>query len=441
MMTDRAVGIVRVSQSRGREEEEGFASPGVQRDRIAAVCEQRGLELADTLEEIDVSGSRSIERRLGLTEAIERVEAGEVRVIVVAYFDRLVRSLEVQAQILRRVEEAGGRVLAADIGEVSHDTAAQWLSATMLGMVSEYYNRSTREKSRAAQVRAISNGIPPIRLPPGLYREGNEILVDAELAPVVRRAVTMRADGATIAEIQSYLARHGIERSYHGTQWLLRSPLLVGEIRFGDLKGECPAIVDRETWERAQAVVLPRGRRGKSDRLLARLGIARCATCGARMTVGHVRGGTYPFYRCPSTSGCPQRTTISARLLEDLVAGVVRERIAGMVGQASDADAARDAEARLDRAQAELDAAIRAFSALGDEPAALDRLRELRDVRDECERDVQHLRRQSSVVSVSGADWDSLSLDGRRALVVALIARVEVAPGRGAGRVTVALVE
>ena len=38
--------------------------------------------------------------------------------IVAAYLDRIVRSLSVQAEVVTRVEAAGGRVLAVDVGEM-----------------------------------------------------------------------------------------------------------------------------------------------------------------------------------------------------------------------------------------------------------------------------------------------------------------------------------
>ena len=67
--------------------------------------------------------------------------------IVVCYFDRLVRSLRVQEEVPRTGR--GGQVLAADIGHVSNGTSAGWLSATMLGMVSEYHRRHHRREDRA----------------------------------------------------------------------------------------------------------------------------------------------------------------------------------------------------------------------------------------------------------------------------------------------------
>src|SRR5277367_1711931 len=106
----RAIGIVRVSQTSGREGER-FASPPEQRDRIRAVCERDGLDLIAIHEELDVSGGRPLDERPGLGPAVHAIENGEADVIAAAYFDRLFRSLTTQAEAVERVERAGGQVL------------------------------------------------------------------------------------------------------------------------------------------------------------------------------------------------------------------------------------------------------------------------------------------------------------------------------------------
>jgi DNA invertase Pin-like site-specific DNA recombinase len=79
----KAIGIVRVSQVKGREGE-SFASPDQQRERIEAACERDGLVLVDLLTELDVSGGTPLASRTGLRTAVERVEAGGASVIVAA---------------------------------------------------------------------------------------------------------------------------------------------------------------------------------------------------------------------------------------------------------------------------------------------------------------------------------------------------------------------
>jgi hypothetical protein len=63
-LTRRAIGIVRVSQKKGREGE-SFVSPEDQRDRVRAACERDGLRLVDVLDELDVSGGSNSARPQG----------------------------------------------------------------------------------------------------------------------------------------------------------------------------------------------------------------------------------------------------------------------------------------------------------------------------------------------------------------------------------------
>src|SRR6476659_2396482 len=87
----RAVGVVRVSRV-GDRDGDRFVSPREQAARIPSIATRDGLALVETIEELDVSGGTALAKRAGLRRAVELVEAGEVEVVVVAFFDRLVRS-------------------------------------------------------------------------------------------------------------------------------------------------------------------------------------------------------------------------------------------------------------------------------------------------------------------------------------------------------------
>jgi site-specific DNA recombinase len=442
----RAIGIVRVSQVNGREGD-SFASPSEQRDRIVAACERDGLPLIEVFEERDISGGKSLDARPGLGPAVEAIEAGNAEVIAAAYFDRLFRSMTVQAEVVERVERAGGQVLAVDVGRVTNGSAGQWLSGTMLGAVSEYQRRTAAERSAEAQARAVARGVLPWpNVPPGYLRgEDGRLQPDPETASIVADAFRMRADGATITEVRAFLAANGIQRSYHGVGSMLASRVYLGEIHFGKLENLSahPAIVDAGTFRRVQGVRVSRGRRAKSDRLLARLGVLRCGSCGARMVVGTAHYGQYGLYRCPPTGDCKRRVTISAELVEKIVTDRVRAALADVEGRASVEDTAREAAAELERAQEALDFAIQGFAVAGvrEEPSAVDRIAELRDVRDQAQEQVDHLggSLRPTITINAAEDWDRLSLDARRALIRATVDRVLIAPGRY-HRVTVKLV-
>ena len=435
----RAVGVVRVSRVGGRDGEQ-FVSPSEQAKRIAAACERDGLTLIDTIEELDVSGGASLEKRHGLRRAVEMVEAGEVDVVVVAYLDRLVRSLTVQAEVVGRVEAAGGGIMAVDVGALSHDSAGSWLSGTMLGAVAEYARRVTAERTQDAKRRAVARGVAPFpNVPPGYVRtkEGTLELHPRE-APVVADAFRLRADGATVMDVREHLRANGIDRSFHGTQALLGSRVVLGELSFGALLNTSshPALIDADTWGKVQRMRSTRGRRAKSERLLARLGVLRCATCGGRLSVCTTKAQT--FYRCNPTSDCPQRVTISADIAERTVADAVQELLRGIEGTATADTGIEVARRELEHAEETLSAAVLAFDGFDDVDTVREKLTALREQRDQARERLADLSDAVlPTIKLTADDWDDLTLEERRALIRATIAEAMVAPGRGADRITV----
>jgi site-specific DNA recombinase len=419
-------------------------SPTEQRQRIEATCEREGFRLLETFNEPDVSGGAPLDKRPGLSQAVALIERGEADVIVVAYFDRLFRSVTVQSEVAERVEAAGGALFAADVGEVRSDTASGWISSSMLGVIAEYQRRTTRERTVGAKRRAVENGVPPFpNLPFYLQRQDDgkgPIEHHPRKVKLMREAVRMRLEGATIDAVRDYLRKHQVKLSYHGVQSKFSSRLLLGELRFGSMVNDAAftPVIDGETWQRLQRVSVPRGRRAKSDRLLARLGVLRCGSCGARMVVGSANNGAYPIYRCPPVGDCSQRVTISATVAEQTVSEAVQDALAGIEGSASIESGVGQAVDELSRRQDALDAAFRAFDGLEDEDAAREKLRELREARDQArERHDELLDASAPAITVSAGDWDLLSDEGKRDLIKAVIGAAVVRPGRGADRISI----
>jgi DNA invertase Pin-like site-specific DNA recombinase len=392
------------------------------------------------------SGGAGLEERPKLRYAIEEVEAGRANFIIAERLDRFFRNLDVQRVVIDRVEAAGGRFVAVMGGAITHATAEAKLQATINGAVAEHQRESARRRSWDAVEVAIEQGkVPWSQTAPGYIRDADSRLrPNPELQPVIERAFKMRAEGAPINQVRAYLRDHGLERSYHGTQHLLRDRIYLGEIHFGthtpNLAAHRP-IVGRETWDRVQRAKVSRGRRAKSERLLARLGVLRCASCGSRMVVGTSNNSGYYIYRCPPVGDCPRRQTISAHVVEDEVVAWVKHYLSDLTGTASGASGVADAQATLVQTQADLDSALRVVAAAGldTEPAAVERLRELREARDRAkERHAECVEADASLsVAVTVGEWDGLTLDGRRGLIRATIEKVLIRPGRGAERIQI----
>jgi DNA invertase Pin-like site-specific DNA recombinase len=439
----RAIGIIRQSSSRG----DDGASPAEQRKSLVAATKTRGLTLVEVFEELDVSGGTPLAKRRGLRTAVEMVERGEADVIVGAYFDRLVRSLKVQAEFVERVETAGGQVLALDTGAITNRTAGQWLSGTMLGAVSEYHRRTTAERVSRSHMEAIGRGVVPYPVDLPCYRKGDDgVLVVVEPgATAVAEAFALRANGGTIEAAQAVLASHGITRSYRAMQSMFSTRLVLGEIHFGEhtpnLRAH-PPVVDRATWNAVQATRVPQGRKAKSPALLARLGVLRCGACDGPLVVGgSTRAGVlkYHTYRCSAIDrGCPEPCSITQHVADDVIVATVKAAAYDAEGSASLAAEARRAQDAAGLAAAALKRAIKLYASagLGDDADAADELERLRTERDEADRRASLAASAAGVASITlGKDWESLSWDGRRTLIQAVVTRAVVGPAvPGAGK-------
>jgi DNA invertase Pin-like site-specific DNA recombinase len=447
-MSKKAVGLIRVSRPK-----DGFRSPEEQCERIEDLGERQDWRLVEVLDENegnggkvrDASGAKSLAERPKLRQAVEAIEAGRVDVLAVAYADRLTWTQSVREEVLNRIEAVGGEVWSADFGRLSNGTAVEEFTGTSLVAARRVVLRQAAERARAAQADAVAAGI---WMSPGVpvgYALGSDrrLAPDLRLAPVVREAFELRAGGARLDDVRAFLAERGIERTRAGVAQLLRNRAYLGELHFGDAERGLHnvdahlGIVDRATFERVQRVTVTKGRQAKSNELLARLGVLRCASCDARMSVT-TSNYRYRAYRCGNPD-CPTQPAISAPLVEGVVVDAVKEALADVEGRWSALQNVNAAAEELDRAQAEYEALIELLDPL--EPAAAERLATAKAKRDGAREHLDQLGGLSASVTITAAaNWDELGFDARRELIRATVERVTVARGRGPERVAVELV-
>ena len=297
------------------------------------------------------------------------VEAGQADHIVVAYFDRLVRSLKVQLEVIERVEKAGGEIFALDHGKLTNGTAAtRLIDEHDRARCSNTSPRSRARRSRLrrrARWRAVCCRTRGSR--PGTCAARTACWT-VERGAGRAQAFKRRDRGASLVEIQALLAENGIERAISGVASMLRSRMYLGEIHFGELhntRAHEAIIKDRALFERVQRRTVSRGRQAKSERLLARLGVLRCGTCGSRMVINSYSGS----YRCGDTSAnrCRRRAAVKADRVEEMVLDAVRaySATADAHGRASRKQQIREADEAIERANADLDDTIRQLGELG----------------------------------------------------------------------------
>lgn len=431
--------------------DDGTMSVPDQIDAMTAWCAAQTppVEIGNVYTEYDTSGRKPLDKRKGLLKAVEDVEGGRAQMVLTAYFDRFVRSVMTRAEVLIRVEEKhGGTVMTMDFGKTSNATPVSKFTGTILAAVGEYIAEQSGEKTAVTKQRNIDNGIPPFpRITPAYVKvasgpDKGRLRMHPVNGPLIREACKMRARGMSYSKIVHWLDEQGLTMTMTGLETTLASRLLIGEIHFGDFTPNLHAVdedqivIDRATFARMQKAKVSRGRYSKSSRLLARLGVLVCKTCDARMTVHSTTSGgkKYEYYSCGNQL-CKHPATISAPFADDFVRDEAIELSKHRTVKAtrkSDVEAARLAVVEIGE---RLSATIETLSVTGTagHKAARTVLAELQEEYGVAEaRHARLLARSAPARVVNTArDWNALSLEHRRGVVHATIARAVVTPSVG----------
>lgn len=447
-----AAGGIRISELAGRGRNgKRLRSDTDQRTKLEALCDDFKLTLDYVFEEFDTSGRLPLAKRPKLLAALQQVEHGELKAIVFPYRDRSDRSIAVMTEVVERVDRAGGLLIAGG-SVLTHRTADGWARSVLESFSNEMPSRLAQEKVRAAHVQAIGDGIPPYAPVPGYLKDltTGRFVTDKPLVPVIREAFRMRDRSQSINTIRRFLAEHGIKRSYSGVESMLQSRAYLGLVVFGDLAYRGPgidpadsthepvrahpAIIRASVWQRVQDRKATRGRPSQSDRLLARQGVLVCGTCGSRMTATRSHG--YAFYRCQHNASpdCKARATVAADRVEQLVVAKLKahRELSQLRGVAS-ADLGEQLHQAAREAKADLEAAVDAFQGVEGLGAAKRRIAALSGRWNAAEQEACRYgsREQARAATRRIDDWDRLTLDGRQAIIRAVIDRVVVDPVGG----------
>lgn len=427
------LGYVRVSRVGDREET--LVSPELQRQRIATFAESRRLDVEMLEPELDVSGG-TVSRPI-LDRAIERIEAGEAKGLIVAQLDRLSRMSLVDAlHIIRRIEQVGGEVLAA--GEAFDTSTPEGrMGRNVFLSMGEMQLDRYKAQFAAAKVRAALAGIWPIARVPIGYRKNAErrLEPDPRWAPRVVQAFERRAAGAPWSAVAPIL-----ERGLSGIAKIIANRVYLGEINYAGIRNPSahPALVGVGLFEAAQLghPRPPRGRHGPA--LLG--GLLRCAACRGTLTPD------VSLYRCNgrrSQGRCPSPAIVAKSLIEPLVEHTVLTYLSNRsyIGHEA-SDALESARQTLAEADAELAAYQQVTSAL--EGSFGEGLRARVNAVEEARRAVAsaQLASQPEIAGDVVALWPSLDVEERRHVLRGALGVVWVRKGRGAvaGRVKMSTV-
>jgi site-specific DNA recombinase len=456
-----ADGYIRVSRTAGREGE-SFISPDVQRRKIEEWARLHEVEIVQWWEELDQSGAK-LERPM-FQEALARCERGETGGIVVARLDRFARSAVDALGSIRRLNEAGARLVSVE-DNFDGSTPMGRFAIGILTLIAELELERIKESWTSAVRSAVERGVHISARPPTGYRrdEKGRLVREEPAASAVGEVFRRRALGASWADLARYLDEQGVRPPTGNPHWskagvtgMVKNPVYLGQARSGSVVKENAhePLVSRAEFDAAQSVrksLLP-PRDGSLASLAMLGGLVRCAGCGHTLKItgstDRKTGERYPVYYCTGryASGlCPARATTRASLVDAYVEEQVLEALqaeSGLLAQAVDASAAVETAANaVAEAEHELDLFVtnpKLLTLLG-EQRFLEGVETRQRALDEARQALAELRQQSTLAEeLADGDllrsWPTLTVPEKRRLMHGLLDRVVVKRASGRGR-------
>lgn len=378
MMLD---GYIRISKIGGREGE-GYISPTVQRESIAAYATELGGEIVAWEEDQDYTGGNM--DRPGFQRTLDRLRTGKTDGVVVMDMSRFSRSSADGLAIVREIVDRG-QVFASATEHMDPKTPTGAFMLRQFLSNAELFLDQAKAKWKDAKARAIKRGAPigavtfgyrRVKSPPtrpnhispvdaaalvGGEPASGTLVPDPVTGPIVTEMFQRAAKGESLSDIAVWLCEvHPAENrrpwaAGEVRRWLTNRTYL-GEVRYGDLSSvdaHLP-LTDPETF----AAAAPGAARSKRPSVaLPLVGLLRCGNCHEVM-VGNTYGGTRhdtPVYRCDSR--CGGGSVMVARRVHDYIFDVAQEAMAGYVLAATGTDYA-ELDAAVEDAEAELDAFV-----------------------------------------------------------------------------------
>ncbi len=386
-------------------------------------------------------------RRPGYERLLSGLGERKWSTVLAWHVDRLTRSPKDLETLVDVLNAAGAALHTVKGGRVDLTTAEGRLQARILGSLARYESEHRSDRIRRKMREIAEAGRPNGGARPYGYEADqlsprpDEALIVLELTRRIiegekpyslardlrtRGVPTPRGGAWSPSIVRTLVLRHR-NAGLRATGTRTAAPVVVAEAQW-------PAIVPRDAWEAARAILTdptrrtnPKGGNAPSTLLS---GIARCA-CGGTVQAGGSRKDGPRYYRC-GADGCYIKRR--ADLVEDVAVGLTlawleRERVAAEPPVEPGRDDPR-AQADALRAQMERLEDMSVTGEISRDGYRRNRDRILGDLA-ALERAEALLRVPSPVEGVTAAAWKDLPLDRRRAIVDYLWIVTVLPLGRG----------
>lgn len=416
-----------------------------------ALAERKGWAVAEVYVDNDQS-AWSGKIRPAYSRLLDDIKANTIDAVVVWHLDRLHRHPRELEEFFTHCDAAGLRDLASVTGDVDLGTDDGRFMARILGAVAkkESDDKSRRQRRKAQEMadagRPAAGGYRP-------FGYELDMTVRPDEAALLREATTRVLAGEPLnAVVRDWTARE--IPTVTGAAWsrtvlknILTSGRIAGVRYHLDRRaatGTWEPIIDEITHRRLRALLIDpaRSNRHPKGRYLLS-GLLHCSKCGTRM-VGSVRDGGRRAYVCPrgkDRPGCGGRVAVTDPLEAHVVAAVQLVLDGGLPDASLAGDATGpllDEIARLEAAHDQA-AADHYTDGLLDRQAFFAASRAIRDrqaqLRAEARRHGRALQGSMGAPEMR-ARWPGLDVDQQRAVLAAVMERIDIGPPVLRGRNT-----
>lgn len=262
--------------------------------------------------------------RAGLKRLLTDVEAGRINTVLVYKLDRLSRSMPDSLKMFE-IFEAHGVAFVSVTQAFNTATPVGRMFMNILLSFGQFEREQTAERTRdkvhAARRKGLFTGG---LLPLGYDRhpDGGKLVLNQREAQRVRAIFDLFLEKQALVETVQELSRRGwtLKRwitkpgkqfgggdfDAHSLRRLLTNPVYIAEVHFdsGVYGAEHEAIIDREVWGRARALINDGAKRPRYDSArppkAPLAGLLRCAACDAAMTPSYSQksGRRWRYYIC-----------------------------------------------------------------------------------------------------------------------------------------------
>jgi site-specific DNA recombinase len=275
--------------------------------------------------------------RPAMQRLIKGAKEKKFDVVVFYKLDRLVRSVSDLDKLLK-IFDANNIGIRSVTEPFDTTTAMGRFLITLVAAIAQWERETISERVFVNMTKKATLGERNGGKAPFGYRLSEGVLVTfEEEAKMIREIFRLYLAGKGIRSIVLYLQQFGVEKDIRTIGRWLENPVYAGKLRWGNNSKmdvmvveteEIPAIIDEETFEKAQQLRKERTKDGKRATSQYHFsGVLRCARCGSALSGYHRKARDTKHYICinkknKGTCKLPTFTeqALTVKFLEELTA-------------------------------------------------------------------------------------------------------------------------